>query len=570
MQIQQRESLEFDVVIIGAGPAGLATAIKLRQLAVLNQQAELSVCIIEKGAEVGAHIISGAVMEIRALAELFPDWQQRKAPIEVAVTEDLFYYCHSQKHAMKIAHWLLPKTLHNDGNYIISLANLTRWLAAQAEILDITIFTGFTATDILYHADGRVKGVQTGDFGIAKDGQHSARFTQGYELIARYSIFAEGCRGSLSQGLIQHFQLDRDADPQHYALGIKELWQIDPKRHHAGRVIHGIGWPFNETGSTGGWWLYHAENHQISLGAFIDLNYRNPHLDPFAEMQRLKTHPLIQQYLHGAERISYGARCAVKSGINALPHIAFPGGCLVGDAAGFLNQAKIKGIHTAIKSGMLCAEAIFEALTSQDQSTQPAQSLSPKNMLNSQPTVLQLYPEKFKQSWLKQELMRSRNFAPAIHKFGIWLGGGFNYIEQNICPTPFIIRDPIPDYASLDTITANDFKPSYPKADGVYTFDRLSSVYLSNTLHEENQPVHLKLLDPSIPIDVNLVQWDEPAQRYCPASVYEVVELVDGKKTFHINAANCVHCKTCDIKDPSQNIVWHCPEGGGGPNYPNM
>ena len=447
---------------------------------------------------------------------------------------------------------------------------MVRWLGQKAEELEVSIFPGFAAAEILYHEDGTVKGVQTGDMGIGKDGEPTHNFAPGYELHAKYTLFAEGCRGHLGKRLISKFNLDKDVDPQHYGIGIKELWEIDPAKHKEGLVMHGSGWPLTETGSSGGWWLYHAENNQVTLGMIVDLSYENPHMFPFMEMQRWKTHPLIKQYLEGGKRISYGARAVVKGGLNSLPKLTFPGGCLIGDDAGFLNFAKIKGSHTAMKSGMLCGEAVFEAIA---RGVEKGGDLAIARVLEGEDFFdkeLTAYTQKFDNSWLKEELHRSRNFGPAMHKFGLWIGGAFNFLDQNIFKVPFTLHDLQPDYSVLKTQDKATFKPTYPKPDGKLTFDRLSSVFVSNTVHEENQPSHLKLTDPSIPVNVNLPKWDEPAQRYCPAGVYEIVDEGEGNKRFQINAANCVHCKTCDIKDPSQNITWVTPEGGGGPNYPNM
>lgn len=570
MEHIERESMEFDVVIVGAGPSGLAAAIRLRQLAIENNLPDLSVCVVEKGSEVGAHILSGAVLEPRALNELFPDWKEQGAPVTVDVTEDETYFLLSDEKSQKMPHWMVPKSMHNDGNYVISLGNVVRWMGQKAEELEVSIFPGFAASEVLYHEDGTVKGIQTGDMGIGKDGEPTANFTPGYELHAKYTLFAEGCRGHLGKRLIAKFGLDKDADPQHYGIGIKELWEIDPAKHKPGLVMHGSGWPLAETGSSGGWWLYHAENNQVTLGMIVDLSYENPHMYPFMEMQRWKTHPLIKQYLEGGKRISYGARAVVKGGLNALPKLTFPGGCLIGDDAGFLNFSKIKGSHTAMKSGMLCAEAIFDEIKAGAEKggdLMVARVLEGEDHFAKEPTS---FTEKFDNSWLKEELHRARNFGAAMHKFGLWIGGAFNFVDQNIFQVPFTLHDLKQDYAVLKNVDAVSFKPNYPKPDGKLTFDRLSSVFVSNTVHEENQPAHLKLTNPDIPVDVNLPKWDEPAQRYCPAGVYEIMENDDGSKRFQINAANCVHCKTCDIKDPSQNITWVVPEGGGGPNYPNM
>ena len=570
MEDLKRESMESDVVIVGAGPAGLSAAIKIRQLAIENNLPDLSVCVVEKGSEVGAHILSGAVLEPRAMNELFPNWKEEGAPLNVPVTGDETYFLLSDTKAQKMPYWMVPKSMHNEGNYVISLGNVVRWLGQKAEELEVSIFPGFAAAEVLYHEDGTVKGIQTGDMGIGKNGEPTHNFTPGYELHAKYTLFAEGCRGHLGKRLIAKYNLDKDADPQHYGIGIKELWEIDPAKHKSGLVMHGAGWPLSETGSSGGWWLYHAENNQVTLGMIVDLSYENPHMYPFMEMQRWKTHPTIKQFLEGGKRISYGARAVVKGGFNALPKLTFPGGCLIGDDAGFLNFSKIKGSHTAMKSGMLCGEAVFEAIAAgvaKGGDLAIARVLEGDDHFDKELTA---YTDKYNNSWLKEELYNSRNFGPAMHKFGQWIGGAFNFIDQNILKVPFTLHDLKQDFAALKTVDASTFKPNYPKPDGKLTFDRLSSVFVSNTVHEENQPAHLKLTDPSIPVDVNLPKWDEPAQRYCPAGVYEIMENDDGSKRFQINAANCVHCKTCDIKDPSQNITWVTPEGGGGPNYPNM
>ena len=570
MEHIEREAMEFDVVIVGAGPAGLSAAIKIRQLAIENNLPDLSVCVVEKGSEVGAHILSGAVLEPRAMNELFPNWKEEGAPLNVPVTGDETYFLLSDTKSQKMPYWMVPKSMHNEGNYVISLGNVVRWLGTKAEELEVSIFPGFAASEVLYHADGTVKGIQTGDMGIGKNGEPTHNFTPGYELHAKYTLFAEGCRGHLGKRLISQFNLDKDADPQHYGIGIKELWEIDPAKHKPGLVMHGAGWPLTETGSSGGWWLYHAENNQVTLGMIVDLSYENPHMYPFMEMQRWKTHPTIKQFLEGGKRISYGARAVVKGGFNSLPKLTFPGGCLIGDDAGFLNFSKIKGSHTAMKSGMLCGEAVFEAIAA---GVEKGGDLAIARVLEGDDHFdkeLTAYTDKYNNSWLKEELYDSRNFGPAMHKFGTWIGGAFNFIDQNILKVPFTLHDLKQDFAVLKTVDASTFKPNYPKPDGKLTFDRLSSVFVSNTVHEENQPAHLKLTDASIPVDVNLPKWDEPAQRYCPAGVYEIMEDNDGSKRFQINAANCVHCKTCDIKDPSQNITWVTPEGGGGPNYPNM
>lgn len=547
----ERESMEFDVVIVGAGPAGLSTACKLMQLANEKDQ-ELMVCVVEKGSEVGAHILSGAVFEPRSLNELFPDWKEKGAPLNTPVTEDHIYLLNDEASAKKLPNAITPKTMHNDGNYIVSMGNVCRWLAEQAEQLGVEVFPGFAASEVIYNEDGSVGGVLTGDMGVGENGEPKDGYMPGMELRAKYTVFAEGCRGHLGKDLISHFKLDEDSSPQHYAIGFKEIWDIDPSKHQPGLVVHSAGWPLDD--ATGGSYLYHAEDNQVFVGLIVDLNYDNPYLSPFDEFQRLKHHPVFKQYLEGGKRVSYGARAIAKGGFNSLPKMTFPGGLLVGCEAGTLNFAKIKGNHTAMKSGMLAAESIFEAISENAE--------APVKELTS-------FTEKFKSSWLYDELFRSRNFGPAIHKLGNFWGGAFNTLEQNIFNGNlfFTMKDEHKDYAQLKE--AKDAKEiSYPKPDGVLSFDKLSSVFLSNTNHEEDQPCHLKLKDPSIPLQVNLPKFAEPAQRYCPAGVYEVIEE-EGEKRFQINAQNCVHCKTCDIKDPSQNIKWVVPEGAGGPNYPD-
>lgn len=549
----ERDSMEYDVVIVGAGPAGLAAACRLRQLAETSGQ-ELTVCVVEKGSEVGAHILSGAVLEPRALNELFPNWKELGAPLNVPVTADEVYFLTSDTKGVKTPHFAIPKPMHNDGNYIVSLGNVCRWLAQQAEALGVEVFPGFAAAEVLFHEDGRVKGIATGDMGVGHNGEHKASYQPGMELHAKYTLFAEGCRGHLGKQLIKHFKLDEGKDPQHYGIGIKELWDIDPSKHKKGLVVHGAGWPLSENGATGGFFLYHAENNQVVVGLITDLNYSNPYLSPFDEFQRMKHHPLFKDTLEGGKRVSYGARAVVKGGLHSLPKMTFPGGLLIGCDAGTLNFSKIKGTHTAMKSGMLAAEAIAEALAS-----------------GNPPAELTSYSTKFQNSWLYEELYAARNFGSAMHKFGTFIGAAFNYVDQNFFggKLPVNLHDTHPDHACLKP--ASQFSPiNYPKPDGKISFDKLGSVFLSNTNHEEDQPCHLKLKDASIPIQVNLPKWAEPAQRYCPAGVYEVIDNADGSKRFQINAQNCVHCKTCDIKDPSQNITWVVPEGAGGPNYPNM
>ena len=540
-----RESMEFDVVIVGAGPSGLSTAIRLKQL-----NADLNVCVLEKGSEVGAHILSGAVLEPRALNELFDNWQELGAPLNTPVTKDEVYLLKDGELSKELPHALVPNTMKNDGNYIVSVGNLCRWLAEQAEGLGVEIFPGFAAAEILYHEDGRGKGVATGDMGVSASGEQLATYMEGMELHAQYTVFSEGCRGHLGKQLISKFNLDTAADPQHYALGIKELWQIDPAKHQPGLVLHGAGWPLEE--ASGGFFLYHTDNYQVVVGLIVDLNYSNPWMSPYEEFQRLKHHPVLKQYLEGGERVSYGARAIAKGGWNALPTMTMPGALLVGCDAGTLNVAKIKGTHTAMKSGMIAAEAINKVLADT--------SLSIGETFNAL----------FDDSWLKQELYRTRNFAPAMHKFGTFWGGAFNFVDQNLLGgnMPITLHDTSLDHAQLQNI-ASAKKIDYPKPDGKLSFDRLSSVFLSNTNHEEDQPCHLTLADDSIPTGSNLSQFAEPAQRYCPAGVYEIVEKETGP-SLQINAQNCLHCKTCDIKDPAQNITWVTPEGTGGPNYPNM
>ena len=545
--------MEFDVVIVGAGPSGLATACKLLQLAQEKGQ-ELSVCVVEKGSEVGAHILSGAILEPTALNELFPDWQSMGAPLTAPVVRDEMHILTSSTGGMSLPNFAIPKPMHNEGNYIVSLGNVCRWLAEQAENLGAEIFPGFAASEVLYHEDGSVKGIATGDMGVSETGEQKDSYMQGMELHAKYTVFSEGCRGHLGKQLIEKFSLDLETTSQHYGIGIKELWDIDPVKHQPGLVVHGSGWPLTK-GANGGFFLYHGDNNQVTVGIIIDLSYDNPHLSPFDEFQRLKHHPVLKQHLEGGSRVSYGARAVEKGGLFALPKMSLPGALLIGCDAGTMNFAKIKGSHTAMKSGMLAAETLFEAITNGDQGKQD----------------LLAYGEKFKQSWLHEELYKARNFGAAMHKFGMWLGGAFNWFDQNIFggKLPVTLKDNTPDYAQLKP-AAQMPKIEYPKPDGITSFDKLSSVFISGTNHEENQPCHLTLKDASLPLGINLSMWDEPAQRYCPAGVYEVLENESGDKTFQINSQNCVHCKTCDIKDPSQNITWVVPEGAGGPNYPNM
>lgn len=553
----EREYMEFDVVIVGAGPAGLSAACRLKQKAA-EAGSEISVCVVEKGSEVGAHILSGAVFEPRALNELFPDWKALGAPLNTEVKRDDIYVLKDAGSATKVPDLFVPKTMHNQGNYIISLGNLCRWLAQQAENLGVEIYPGFAAQEALFDENGVVRGIVTGDLGVDREGQpKEGLYTPGMELRAKYTLFAEGCRGHIGKQLIKRFKLDSDSDVQHYGIGLKELWEIDPAKHQQGLVVHTAGWPLDVMAkdNTGGSFLYHLENNQVVVGLIVDLSYANPYLSPFDEFQRLKHHPVISQYLEGGKRISYGARALAKGGLNSLPKMVFNGGALIGCDLGTMNVAKIKGSHTAMKSGMLAAEAVADALLAGSEGG---------DQLNG-------YVSAFKASWLYEELFASRNFGPAMHKFGPLLGAAFNYVDQNwfAGKLPFTLRDTKPDYACLK-LAADSQKIEYPKPDGKLSFDKLSSVFLSSTNHEEEQPCHLKLTDPSVPIASNLPLYDEPAQRYCPAGVYEVVTQEDGSKRFQINAQNCVHCKTCDIKDPAQNITWVTPEGAGGPNYPNM
>ena len=553
----EREYMEFDVVIVGAGPAGLSAACRLKQKAA-EAGKEISVCVVEKGSEVGAHILSGAVFEPRALNELFPDWKELGAPLNTPVTRDDIYVLRSDSTATKVPDLFVPKTMHNEGNYIISLGNLCRWLAQQAENLGVEIYPGFAAQEVLFDENNVVRGIITGDLGVDREGTpKEGLYTPGMELRGKYTLFAEGCRGHLGKQLIERYKLDSEADSQHYGIGLKEIWEIDPAKHQPGLVVHTAGWPLDiiSNENTGGSFLYHLENNQVVVGLIVDLSYSNTFLSPFDEFQRLKHHPVLKQYLEGGKRISYGARALAKGGLNSLPKMVFNGGALIGCDLGTMNVAKIKGSHTAMKSGMLAAESVAEALLGGSEGGD----------------TLNTYVEAFKASWLFDELFASRNFGPAMHKFGPIMGAGFNWLDQNIFggKLPFTLHDTKPDYACLKL--AKDCKQiSYPKPDGKLSFDKLSSVFISSTNHEEEQPCHLKLRDASIPINVNLPLYDEPAQRYCPAGVYEVITQESGEKRFQINAQNCVHCKTCDIKDQSQNITWVTPEGGGGPTYPNM
>ena len=548
-----REVMEFDVVIVGAGPAGLATAIRLRQRAI-EAGRELSVCVLEKGSEPGAHVLSGAVMDPRALTELFPDWAERGAPLKQKVTRDEFLFL-SETGARATPHALLPECFHNEGNYIISLGEVTRWLAQQAEALEVAIFPGFAAAEVLYGDDGAVIGVATGDMGIEKDGSIGPAFERGMALHARYTVFAEGARGHLGRQLISRFKLDEGKDPQAYGIGIKELWQIDPARHEPGLVVHAAGWPL-DSDTYGGAFLYHADGGKVAIGYVVGLDYRNPWLSPFEEFQRFKTHPSIRKHLEGGTRIGYGARAITAGGLMSLPKTVFPGGALVGCEAGFLNVSRIKGSHAAIKTGMLCADAAFDALVADRQRDE-----------------LSAYPQAFEASWLHDELKLSKNFKQWFKK-GQTVATLMTGIEQWLLPKlgvrspPWTLRHSVPDHACLEPASKHA-RIAYPKPDGVLTFDRLSSVFLSSTNHAEDQPSHLTLKDAGIPVKVNLAEYAGPEARYCPAGVYEFVG--DGSDArLQINAQNCVHCKTCDIKDPTQNIVWVTPQGGGGPNYSGM
>lgn len=549
----ERDVMEVDVVIVGGGPSGLAAACRLGQLAQESGQ-ELSIVLVEKGSEVGAHIVSGAVMDPKAITELFPNWKELGAPLNVEVTKDEVLFMKNDSKAMEVPAALVPDGLHNDGNYIISLGNLCRWLAEQAEAMGIEVFPGFPAASVIYE-DGVVKGIITGDFGVDKEGKQKDGFMPGMELRAKYTLFSEGCRGHLGKELIGKFGLDKDSEVQHYGLGVKEIWEIDPSKHELGKVVHTTGWPLSESKSYGGGgFLYHIEDNQVSLGLITSLSYQNPYVSPFEEMQRWKTHPAIKQVLEGGKRISYGARAVTKGGYQSIPRCHFPGGLLSGCDAGFMNMARIKGSHTAMKSGMLAAETLFASLASGDEGGKD----------------LTQFQDALKSSWLYEELYTARNVSPAITKHGDILGGAMVFVDQKLFKgkLPITLSNPTPDYAKLQE--AKNFTPiDYPKPDSVLTFNRLDSVFISNTNHEEDQLCHLQLGDPSLPISVNLPKWAEPAQRYCPAGVYEVVEDEAGAR-FQINAQNCIHCKTCDIKDPSQNINWVVPEGGGGPNYPNM
>lgn len=549
-QYGPREAMEYDVVIVGGGPAGLAAAIKLKQLATASDT-EVSVCVLEKGGELGAHILSGAVMDPQAMTELFPDWKERGAPLNVEVSEDRFLFL-SENKAYKTPNWLLPGCFQNHGNYIISLANVVRWLGVQAEALGVEIFPGFAAAEVLYNEDGSVKGVATGNMGVNRAGQPTDAFQLGMELHAKYTLFAEGARGHLGKQLMQKFDLNKGKDPQTYGIGIKEIWEINSAMHKPGLVVHTAGWPLDNQ-TYGGSFLYHMENNQVAVGYVVGLSYENPYLSPYEEFQRYKTHPEIRKFFEGGRRLAYGARAITAGGLQSLPKLVFPGGALIGCEAGFLNASRIKGSHAAIKTGMMAAKSAFEALIAKRQHDE-----------------LSTYETDFKQSWLHEELHKARNFKPLMSK-GLYVGTLLVGIDQVVFggKAPWTLHHKHADHECLRP--AAEFTPiKYPKPDGKLTFDRLSSVFISNTNHAEDQPIHLTLKDPTVPVRINLAKYAGPEARYCPAGVYEFIKADNGEDKLQINAQNCVHCKTCDIKDPTQNIVWVTPEGGGGPNYTNM
>ena len=554
--MSERESMEFDVVIVGGGPAGLATAIRLKQLAAEGNQ-DIEICLIEKGGEIGAHILSGAIMDPIGLDELIPDWKERGAPLNVEVSEDQFLFL-SEKGARKTPEFFLPHNFKNHGNYIVKLGDVTKWLGEQAEELGVNIFTGFAATEVLYDDNGAVKGVATGDMGVNRDGTQSPNYTPGYELLAKYTVFAEGSRGQLGRELMAKYDLNKDADPQSYGIGIKEMWEVSPEQSKPGLAIHTSGWPL-DTKTYGGTFLYHLDNNTVVVGMVVGLDYENPYLSPFEEFQRFKTHPSIRSTFEGGKRIAYGARAITAGGLLSLPKLVFPGGALVGCEAGFLNASRIKGSHAALKTGKMCAEAIFDALKSVDESAE-----------NPVMPMLDAYPKAFEVSWLHEELNKARNFKQWFKK-GLYVGAIMTGIEQWLLKgkMPWTIRRTKADHECLKP--ASECTPiEYPKPDGVLTFDRLSSVFLSNTHHDDNQPIHLTLKNASVPVNVNLSKYAGPEQRYCPAGVYEFIKDDDGADLLQINAENCVHCKTCDIKDPTQNIVWVAPQGGEGPVYSGM
>ena len=554
--MSERESMEFDVVIVGGGPAGLATAIRLKQLAA-ESDLEIEIGLVDKGGEIGAHILSGAIMDPIALNELIPDWKERGAPVNIEVTEDQFLFL-SEKNAKKTPEFFLPDNFKNHGNYIVRLGDVTKWLGEQAEELGVNIFPGFAATEILYDSNGAVKGVVTGDMGINRDGTQSDNYTPGYELIGKYTVFAEGSRGQLGRELIAKFDLAKNSDPQSYGIGIKEMWEVSPEQSKPGLAIHTSGWPLDNK-TYGGTFLYHLDNNIVVVGMVVGLDYSNPYLSPFEEFQRFKTHPNIRPVFEGGKRISYGARAITAGGLLSLPELVFPGGALVGCEAGFLNASRIKGSHAALKSGKMCAEAIFDALQTVDAEAD-----------NAVYPLLEAYPKAFKESWLHEELNKARNFKQWFKK-GLYIGALMTGIEQWLFKgkMPWTIHRTKADHEYLKP-AAECTKIEYPKPDGKLTFDRLSSVFLSSTHHDDNQPIHLTLKDASVPVKVNLDKYAGPEQRYCPAGVYEFIKDDNGEDQLQINAENCVHCKTCDIKDPTQNIVWVAPQGGEGPVYSGM